>query len=318
VLDLEDSNKLGGNLIFVGGSARSGTTLVQNMLDSHPAILGAPEFLHLPEIIKVRKNMQRNVAKGWIDQICSQEDIDNQFRTLILNFLIPFAERHNAGILSEKTPENILVFPELVDIMPEAKYILVVRDPRAIVASMLQVGHRARKKGVRLQEFTRSTNAATKYIRQCYDAGFKASLNAPNSFLTVLYEDVVRNPDSETKKMCDFLGIEWNANMCSPGEKKHMGEEAITVKSGELWYSVDQYNSNPHVQGLDKWKNSLTKVQQIFISKAFSDYKHLSNLGYTFSLDEVPALTRLLGELLWISGKVHNKISRVLQRYICS
>ena len=44
----------GSRFIFVGGAPRSGTTLVQNMLDSHPDILGGPEFIHIPDIINLR------------------------------------------------------------------------------------------------------------------------------------------------------------------------------------------------------------------------------------------------------------------------
>ena len=118
---MENADKMGENLVFVGGSARSGTTLVQNMLDSHPSILGGPEFLHLPEFVKLRNNMQENVTRGWIDQICSNADVDTRFRMLILDFLMPFAERHQAKFLSEKTPENVLVFPELVELLPKAR-----------------------------------------------------------------------------------------------------------------------------------------------------------------------------------------------------
>lgn len=45
----------GERLIFTGGAARSGTTLVQNILDSHPDIVGGPEFLHLEDLMAFKK-----------------------------------------------------------------------------------------------------------------------------------------------------------------------------------------------------------------------------------------------------------------------
>jgi len=292
---LEENKYLGRNLIFVGGSARSGTTLIQNMLDSHPVILGGPEFLHLPEIIKLRNSMQRNVEKGWIDQICSNENVDARFRTLILDFLVPFAEKHNAELLSEKTPENVLVFPELATLLPEAKFIFVVRDPRAIVASMFQVGKRAKAKGARLPDFTQNTDAAIKYIKTGLDRGFRANQQASDRFLIIRYEEVVLNPVAETQRMCKFLNIEWDEAMCSPSEKKHMGEQAITTKSNEIWYSKAQYNANPHTGSMDSWRNSLSPRQQLAVSKAFQNYTQLTDIGYDFSLKDMASADRMKG-----------------------
>jgi len=312
---LENTTTKGQNLIFVGGSARSGTTLVQNMLDSHPDVLGGPEFLHLPEIVKVRNSMQENVTRGWIDRICSHQDVDDRFRALILDFLLSFAEQHEAKLLSEKTPENVRVFPELMELLPNSRFIMVVRDPRAIVASMLQVGRRASKKGVKVQEFTRNIDAAIKYIKQCMDAGFKAAANSPDHFLTVVYENVVRDPVAETKRICEFLDLTWDAAMCSPGDKKHMGESAITVQSGEIWYSSDQFNANPHTAGLDKWKNTLKSWQIIKVSKAFDHYQELIKLGYNFSLTDMTQTQRVQGSFLNIFFKLTGKIPRVLRRF---
>jgi hypothetical protein len=302
------------NLVFVGGSARSGTTLVQNMLDSHPDVLGGPEFLHLPEIVRLRNSMQENVARGWIDKICSHEDVDARFHALILDFLLPFAARHDAKLLSEKTPENVRVFPELVELLPNSKFIMVVRDPRAIVSSMLQVGRRASKKGVKVQEFTRNVDAAINYIKRCMDAGFKAAANSPDHVLTVAYENVVRDPQAETKKICEFLEISWDAAMCSPGEKKHMGESAITVESGEIWYSADQYYANPHTAGLDKWKTTMSPWQVIKISKAFENYHELVKLDYDFNLTDMTQAERIWGLFLNNLYKLADKVVRVLQR----
>ena len=76
-------NEFGQRYIFIGGVPRSGTTLLQNMLDSHPDILGLPEFIHLPEIMALRKNMRHSATHGMISDICSLDDIDTRIRKLI-------------------------------------------------------------------------------------------------------------------------------------------------------------------------------------------------------------------------------------------
>ncbi|NIA09336.1 MAG: hypothetical protein GWP10_06315 [Nitrospiraceae bacterium] len=117
-----DPNR-GKRLIFVGGAPRSGTTLVQNMLDSHPDILGGPEFLHIPHIINLRKGLQHSIEREWIDLICSYDDVDKAICLLIECLLLPLADRHGCKFLSEKTPENVLVFSELISLFPGARFI---------------------------------------------------------------------------------------------------------------------------------------------------------------------------------------------------
>ena len=82
--------------MFVGGAPRSGTTLVQNMLDAHPAILGGPEFLHLARIVELRAAMRESVALGMIDAFASADEVDRLFRALIEDLLLPLADRHGA------------------------------------------------------------------------------------------------------------------------------------------------------------------------------------------------------------------------------
>ena len=154
-------------LIFVGGPPRSGTTLLQNMLDSHPDILGGPEFLHIPDIIKLRNLLQSSISREWINLICSHDEIEKYIHSLISNTLLSFADKHGGKMYSEKTPENVLAFPELVDILPSAHFIFVVRDPRAIVASLLSVGKKARSKGETPAPYTVNVHAAIKHTIHC-------------------------------------------------------------------------------------------------------------------------------------------------------
>ena len=99
---------------FIGGAPRSGSTLVQNMLDSHPDICGAPELLHLRDIIDLRRKLHSSIELGWIDIICSHEDVDQLTASLVEGLLLPLADRQGCRLVSEKTPPNFLVFPELL------------------------------------------------------------------------------------------------------------------------------------------------------------------------------------------------------------
>ncbi|MEM7220372.1 MAG: sulfotransferase [Pseudomonadota bacterium] len=270
-------------LIFLGGSPRSGTTLAQNMLDSHPDVLGGPEFLHLRDIVDLRRKLSISVTKEWITLFCDQAAVDAQVRGMILNFLLPFADRHDAQRLSEKTPENVLVFPELLELLPESYFVFVVRDPRATVASQLSVGKRAVAKGEKPAYFTKDVSASVRFVRQCLAAGFRAVEKAPDRVYVLVYERLVNDPEGEGRRLCEFLGLPWDEQMLRPGEQSHLGEAAITTNSQEIWYDKDTYYSNPNTASLEKWREQLSAAQQLVINKEFRGMKPLAALGYDFS-----------------------------------
>jgi hypothetical protein len=285
----------GSRFIFVGGAPRSGTTLMQNMLDSHPNILGGPEFIHIPDIVHLRNKLHHSIAIEWIDHFCSYDDVDRYICSLIESFLLPLADKYGNKFLSEKTPGNVLVFSELISLFPDSHFIHVVRDPRAVVASLLQVGMRAKKKGIETAAFTGSLEAAIDYSRKCMMAGFTASKIAPEKVLTVVYERLVLNPESETKNICTFLGVDWSSQMINPGSFRHLGEKAITAKSDEIWYDTTMYNSNPEAHHIDKWKTLLTPTQRVRIAKSFRDCEELVKLGYDFAINGLPKVNYVTG-----------------------
>ncbi len=284
-------------MIFLGGSPRSGTTLVQNILDSHPDVLGGPEFLHLPDILALRKKMQISVDKEWITLFCDQAAVDRHIKTLIEQFLLPFADRQGAKYLSEKTPENVLVFPELAAMFPESKLVFVVRDPRATVASMLQVAKRARAKGEQPAHFTRSAAASVQYVKQCLRAGFQAAEQFPDNVYTLVYESLVQEPETQTRALAEFLGCGFSEHMLRPGEQTHLGEAAITTNSQDIWYDKETYYSNPNTASIDKWRQQLGVAEQLVVFEAFADFAPLLTLGYEFQPPETSGVSGVAGRL---------------------
>jgi protein-tyrosine sulfotransferase len=291
--EVERSNTIGDRFIFVGGAPRSGTTLLQNMLDTHPEIFGGPEFLHLPDIIHLRKLLRSDVDRKWIDLYSSKDDVDAYVRQLVNSLLLPLADRHECQYLSEKTPENVLVFSRLIELFPGARIIHIVRDPRAIVASMLKAGKRARQQKIKTAPFATDLNVAIAYVKKCFDAGFCSAEAFPDKVLTVVYERLVHDPEAQSKRICEFLNLKWSAQMVYPGNVKHLGQDAITVRSNEIWYDTDTYNQNPHLESVERWRKDLLPTQQIAVSSFFKNDAELKKLGYDFSLQELSADERI-------------------------
>jgi hypothetical protein len=301
--------------IFVGGAPRSGTTLLQNMLDSHPEVIGGPEFLHLPDIIRLRQSMQPNLNKGWLDEYCTRSEADTYIKQLIDNFLLPIARNQNVSFISEKTPANINVFSDLAALYPDAFFIQILRDPRAVVASMLKVGRRARKKGIQTQLFTRNTIHAVKFLKNCYAEGMAFQSGNDSRLLTIKYEDLVKNPEALTNRICDFLGLPWDSRMLRPDKYEHSGEDAIT---NDIWYSKEEYKRRPTGAAIEKWKNDLSFAQRSLLYYAFRNNQPLRTHGYQldseFSSSTASSLTFFIGRIVSVGLKLKIKIQNRLKR----
>jgi len=288
------------------------------MLDSHPDILGGPEFLHLPDVLALRHKMQASVNRGWIDLICSSEQVDTQIRNFINGIFLAFADTHSAKFVSEKTPENVLVFEGLLDLFPGARFIHIVRDPRATVASLLSVGKKARSNSQTPAIHTANIMSAVEFVKKCLKAGFRAAEKSPENVYTIIYEKLVADPETECQKLCNFLDVNLHEEMLKPGEKVHLGEAAITVNSGQIWFDKDSYNSNPNTASLEKWKTQLRKDEQLIINKQFSRMKNMTVLGYCFDGDETGSDfdtgTKMAAAAVEFRSKVVNGLVRRVRR----
>ena len=281
-----DGERRGSGLVFVGGCPRSGTTLVQLILDSHPDVCGGPEFDRVPEILELRNKLRASVDSGRISLYCSREDVDREIALLIERLLTPYAEKRGCSLISEKTPWNVLVFQELLEIFPGAKLVFCVRDPRAVAASMLQVGRRAQKKGSDSPGFTKNLRSAIRTIWRSNNAGFIVA-NESKRVFTVVYERLVNEPEREIRRLCDFLSLPWSEEMLGPGEKLHTGEKSLDG----VWYTDEMFRSNPDPTRANKWENELTPAQQTEILVSFKNDENLKALGYRLSDELSPAAT---------------------------
>jgi Sulfotransferase family len=262
-----------GRIVFVGGSPRSGTTLVQRILNHHPKVYGGPEFDFIPGIADLYQRMRDSIRSGRIARIVDERQLRETFRTLIASLLVPKAEAEGVSVLSEKTPSNVLAFEILEEIAPESKQILVIRDPRDVVNSMIEVGNRQRRRlGHTSVGFVRDIFAAVRYANQCLLAGCSFAERSKNC-LVVYYEDVVANPLQEANRVYAFLGLEelqeiklsesdfetgkdkYFQDFCPSGSggaevaKNQVGASRSQLSKSELSYIGSKIVSHPLISG---------------------------------------------------------------------
>ena len=240
-------------------------------------VLGGPEFDRIPNILDLRRKLLKSTRNKRIDFYLTEKIIDENISELIRKLLFPALRKSGKEYISEKTPWNILGFPELIELFPGSKFIHVVRNPYAVFASMKQVAERAKKKNVVPPDFTKDLSLFLYYMQSVYRINSALSKGFANT-LTIKYEDIIQIPNLATQKLASFIGIEWTDEMLDPGKKSHPGESQM-VKD-EIWYSQKNIRSNLDLKNLNKWESSLTLAEKYIINQILEKDENFRRLEY--------------------------------------
>ena len=208
---------------FILGVHRSGTTLLQRMLDQHPELAVSPE-LAIGKILwraGIQRQISNKVQAGLIlrhlynNSLIFNDPISQSVAKLgteELNYPIDFHTwlgriRHhylqikNAKQFGEKTPDNTFYLRSLHRLFPEAKYIVILRNPLDICVSLVEAG---------AQE-SQITNASLLRFGILVKRGLMHLLHEqttpPHATITITYEDMVQQPKKVLRIICDFLEV---------------------------------------------------------------------------------------------------------------
>jgi hypothetical protein len=227
--------------IFILGPARSGTSWVQTILAEHPDVASPPEtglfveFLGSAERTWQQHRAQLEAARTQgahmnvqgLATVLTSDDVLHWYRALYDRARQRvLAEKPGASRMLEKTPDHAMFVDLIWRVVPDARIVFLVRDPRSTVRSMLQAseepwGHWA----------SRAVEGATgRWLR---NARTPLEHRADPRMITVRYEDL-RADDREIARVAKFLELgdpnEWLQTSldASPRER-----QANIVVSGE-------------------------------------------------------------------------------------
>lgn len=243
---------------FIVGAPRSGTTLLAVLLDRHSNISIGPETQYYTEFIPRNwANRKPESYEQLVDSALASKRIADfgldrdqllrHFKTYELssaNLLLSIMEVHaikNSKLHpGEKSPMHIDYVPAILDQFPDAKVISVLRDGRDVVRSLLKVPWAIPRNPRRLQLFClRWIDAVEKMIH------YQKTLPS-HRFMSVRFEDILRQPRLELEKICDFLGEEFEPTQLEPAQSsnvipqweqnwKNKAEETLDIGRIEAW-----------------------------------------------------------------------------------
>ena len=212
-------------LFFVGGAPRSGTTWLQQILDSHPEMscqgegfFGKELAVPLESMMAGRRRALEAKNTGLFQHtggypLPASDDIEHLLGTAILLALRQQTAGHPYRAIGEKTPENVFFFPRLRRLFPAAKFIAIARDPRDVLTS---AWHFFRKSNPTEDQVT----AKTAFIRSAMPSlaqGARAMIDFgerhPAHYAMVTYEGLQQDPLPVVAGLCRFLGVSDDAAM---------------------------------------------------------------------------------------------------------
>ena len=192
--------------IFVVGFPRSGTTMLETMLDAHPELAGMDERAFIDSAIDEFR--QRDL--GYPEQL---GEIDSRLaNTLRANYWKRVASRVERGPgvrLVDKNPLNIMRLPMIARLFPNAKIILALRHPCDVVLSNYMQSFRS-PAYIKLCETIEST--AIGYADTFSFWIDQAAVLNPD-VLELRYEDVVDDINAQSRRIANFIGIDWDQRM---------------------------------------------------------------------------------------------------------
>ncbi len=215
--------------VFVVGGPRSGTTLLSAMLAAHSTFDCGPEthFLSRWSRLAHRERARildpsdwphRAVAYVTTLQLGKQPiypmyglDVDDirgwlrarspSLAVMLESLTAQRAERSGAPRWVEKTPRHLEV-PELItETWPRARIVRIVRDPRDAAVSLTRVPFGTPSLLTNLSVLARMNEAAADFYRRTSQA------------TTVRYEDLVAQPEEELRRICAFVGVDYEPAM---------------------------------------------------------------------------------------------------------
>ena len=226
--------------VFIVGMPRSGSTLVEQILASHPSVHGAGELGWIerlwPSALQ-RSGGTITTLTQCLDQLSVQDA-----NGLAAEYLTPLlALSPQALRITDKMPLNFIHLGLIAVLFPEARIIHCRRDPRDTCLSCYMTD---------FTDFSYGSLPAYGHFHRQVDrmmAHWKTTLDLP--ILEVQYEEMVGDAEAQTRRLIDFVGLPWDDGCLRFHENKRLVATAsqsqvrqpIYQKSVARWRHYEKY-----------------------------------------------------------------------------
>lgn len=269
--------------VFLIGSERSGTTLLRLMLDHHPRIAFCFEFEYaVTQIADDGTYPDIESYRSWLKhdrvfQLAAFNIADGlDFEALLNSFLIQKRSGEGKEIVGATVHYQ---FHKLRKVWPNARYIYLFRDGRDVAASIARLG------------WAGNVYAAADWWLAAEQewVDMRPGL-APQDWIEVRYRDLIANTQSQLRRICEFLGVEYSEKM--------------------LNYARTSTYRSPDSSLIEQWRKMPKRDVQLLESKLGNQ---LLSRGYRLSGYPRVTVYPLLQRYLYLHSRAHSFLFRISQ-----
>ena len=198
-----DSHELGEEVLFIVGMPRTGTTLLEQIITTYPGLETAGELHHMTHLLNnAYSTINPNADFSNLYQGVERIDWESLGRAYIKRARVHVPE---SAVLIDKYPLNFLMLGAILKALPKARIINLQRNPMDTCFSNYKLLFRL---GSALQTYDQVTMA--EYYCRYQEFMSHWHDQAPGRILDVSYERLVTDSEAETRRVADYLGLDWN------------------------------------------------------------------------------------------------------------
>ena len=230
--------------VFVIGLPRSGTTLLERMLSSHPLILGVGE-----QSIARASFRRALFESGGMIEMLTPTAVDGAARwhlQMLEDRLRRLAIRRSGERIVDKLPDNYLLAGWLRIAFPNAAIIHCLRDPRDVALSCWQTQFSKIRWSYQLDHIAHRIEQHRRLMRH-----WQTTIG--DHLTQIRYERLVTNPETELRHALAAIGLEWHSDVLGFAERKGVVRSA----------SQQQVRQPLHARSVGRWRNYEEVLQPI-------------------------------------------------------
>jgi hypothetical protein len=270
-------NASGGQLatapVFIVGAPRSGTTWLQRMLLSESRVCGGQEshfFYSFGRVLRDFEDQFQQHRQIGLPSYWKRAELVDELQRLWFRTMEPVI-RADATVLVEKSPSHALAMPQIAELLPQSRFIHLIRDSRAVVASLLAASREPWGSDWAPSNVKEAALEWGLYVREARNAGRQLGADR---YLELHYEDLRADSVAQISSVFSFIGLEVNEEeirkLVTENEfdrQKQIGGEKITI-CGE-WAVREQASSEPpgffRKGSVDSWKTDLSLFEKLTV-----------------------------------------------------
>jgi hypothetical protein len=280
--------------LFIVGVPRSGTTLLRLMCDAHPQLSIPPEMGFIPAVAGMRGRDDElreaffNTVTGmatWEDANLGRAQFEHALGEIdpfdisqgVRAFYRLYAARFGKSRYGDKTPFYCLHMDAIEKLLPEARFVHIIRDGRDVALSQRGLWF---SPGDRIEDLAHRWHS---WITTARRLGRRR-----RHYMEVRYEELIEDAPRVLRRVCDFIELPYDGRMEryyeSAGERldevktMYRSDGTLLITKEERLYNQRFTTQPPEAARISRWRNEMDAETRAGFARVAGDM--LKELGY--------------------------------------